>query len=427
MKKPPTKAAKSQPPGKKSPINAIGRAVDSILLETRGAALLPIAPRLQGKGGAVRFGRPPGYFATNNAGTLLTQSGRLKLARARLPGNKGVDVRQLVDFGQTPVERELIRFIGQHKPDLLTGYQDPMKALCVLRIIYVPLLCHAFVNEMAKTETSTTMQLWLGFFAAFYKACERTVSERIWRRQRQTASPSKQRRRGIDAAKLPLRRILDYFDDPPGGHLFWINRFGHWQDSTVRSLDYYISKQSSDVRRLDGAERAAAIIGALKKLDSFPERFFGALERELKSAVDLKEIIQRNARASRYTAEPPSITKDTWLIEIWPLVAAYGWNWHDLARVYHAKFDVSALVGSARIRCAAQSVTSADTDQLKDRCRQLGLQISIEAMKPGRPKRASQESTAVLPVMGGMAMQIDGIGAASDWILGESAAVAIRR
>src|SRR5271170_7106533 len=119
MRKSSKKPSESPPSGTMPSVSEIGHAVDSILNETPGAALLPIAPGPQGGTEASFLGRPRQHYVSKNGRTLLTHSGQLKLALARLPERKGIDVRKLIDFAQSTVERELIRIIGQHKPYML--------------------------------------------------------------------------------------------------------------------------------------------------------------------------------------------------------------------------------------------------------------------------------------------------------------------
>jgi hypothetical protein len=364
---------------------------------------------------SLAFGRSNSLpLVTRKGGRLvLTEVGRLKSISL---SESGVNVGTLIEGGQTPLEKQIMQLLSRVRPGLLTAHKDPLKALCILRVIHIPNLCYSLIRGAEESEEDL---IWLGPLATYVLAFIRTMYERKWRNRGQIVTENRP-----GSKKLQIKKweeyfrgpVIEWFDEAPEDFLFWMERFDAWRRQAELSWDYYISKQSIDIRRMKGKLREAAMLGVFKKLNGLPERWFRHWEQSILGDPDTGKVFRRNARKSRILPKPPSLERDTWLIEIWPLVLQYGWNWHDLRRVYNCKF-----MGIKPGELQMQKVTLAEVKQLKERCKEsLDLHLGPSARLPGRRKRLPIDVNALLPRMAGIALGVTGIGKDSDsWVLGQ--------
>ncbi len=281
------------------------------------------------------FGSPLPLIIFNRASgrPQFSNLGRLKLALAVCPIGRGVNVRAFVDFAPTQIEKYLIELIDRENQGILEPLSDPIAGMFLLRVIIIPLLCRGMIAKAAKESEESL--LWMGPLAAFNLALERTLLERLCRRRHQVKQLAKPRAisgaRQREGRKIFGYPLFAWFRDSPEGFLFWMQRFDQWRKFAHKSWDYYISKQSKDVRDLKGVLQEAAVLGVLKQNNALPEKWFknwrGSIEKNSKS----KQVFRRNS--TKYSVKAPNSDLNTWLIEVWPLVLEYGWNYHDLQRV----------------------------------------------------------------------------------------------
>jgi len=113
-------------------------------------------------------------------------------------------------------------------------------------------------------------------------------------------------------------------------------------------------------------------------------------------------MFRKNAKKRPTT--PSNIEFEHWLIECWPLVLGYGWNYLDLKRAASLRFpDLS------------QEKLSEEILALKDRCKKLGLKLGRGSKKVGRPTKSM---VFVNPLLYQVALMIDGL----EWFFGNTKA-----
>ena len=298
-----------------------------------------------------------------------------------------------------------------------------MEALFCLRAIYIPLLCHSLIIQI--DQESEDGLLWLGPMAAYVIALERTMAELDILKRSQEHKMGKTNRKSN--AGEPLESLLTRFENPPGGFIPWLEHFDQWRNYAIRSWIYYVSKQSKDVRKFVGSQQEAAVLGVLMKLESLPEKWFAAWKQGVFRDPSSRKILLRNARKSRYNTKVPAAEKDSWIIEIWPLVLKYNWSYRDAFFAFKLKFELpDRIIGASKKsqKNVFENLWSEVMDiedhrrNFKAHCRRkLGLR-TIPAREPALPnKKLRHGSKMVMPPMIGLAQGIDGIGANPErWI-----------
>jgi hypothetical protein len=347
----------------------------------------------------------PQLFVSHGSIRSLTTSGQLQLARARKPTGRGVAIDKLVPFAENEIEQKLFWLIHETKPDLFTKCDDPLKALLQLRVLHIPIICRGLLhNEIKKNETGI---LWLGALGTYSVAFERTLLERMYRAARKAESntlDSGQFRKWAGTA-LGVT-VLTWFDRADEGCEYWLSRFDQWRDYAMRSLDHYLGRQSIDYRRMKGNMRQAAHLGILKYLDDFPEGRFADLLDGIRATSATHEMFRKNAN-KKYRTKPDNLGLKNWLIECWPLVLEYGWNYRELQLVANKRFEPAPSKGFMDRPRA-----------LKELCEKLCLKLGpIGRNRVGRAK-ANKEST--LPPLSEVALKIDALEDHADWFWGST-------
>ena len=341
----------------------------------------------------------PELFARNSNRQRLSSLGRLKLALSVRPDGKGVDVGKLSEFARSALESQMISLFQERMPHLLESHTDPVRALAMLRMYHIPMMCFSLIKDMPKEKDESSH--WLGPLASRVHALTRTLCEQRLYRGRRFARGNREDRDALGTWEKEFFKPL--FEGSCEEPLFWMSRFDDWQSHAYRSWWYYLSKQSSDIRASTGDRLAAACLGTLAFLNSLPSKWFADWERQLKESPELAKVFQKNARRSRYEPKLPGAGLKTWLIEIWPLVRNYRWNSEQLRRVVQRKFVDSTLR------------TLDDPVEFKKLCKEIKLRFKVE---PGRPPN-DHSNARRLPRLAALALAIDGIDTAShQWLAG---------
>ena len=324
----------------------------------------------------------------------------LQLSRSR--NNAGIAIDKLLPFVENELEHKLIQLFHATRPDLFVGCKNPLKALFLLRAIYIPRVCRGLIfNEGANRNESV---VWLGALGAYSVAYERTLFERLFRAKGQAKILPNGGEQYVRWATAKFGgSILNWFDDTREGYEFWLSRFEQWHEYAIRSLDHWLGCQSIDYRRATGKMKLAAQLGILKNLDALPEDRVTDLLDNVNAVDPARKMFQKNAK--KRTTNPSNLEFDSWLIECWPLVLEYGWNYREIQLVASRRFEEDQI----KLGFTAEAV--------KERCQILGLKLKQGSNKVGRPK-VSTEST--LPPMAQVAVLIDGLVDHADWFWGKA-------
>lgn len=293
-------------------------------------------------------------------------------------------------LAKNSLERAAALFLQKIQPDYLAGYVQPRHRQFMFRCVYVPLFCKAVIEWQVRQEGAP--KYWLWQHGTYLLAFERTLVEM----------------RSRKAIKLD-DGVLNAFADPYLDYRYWLRRFDQWRAAASASYRYFIQKQSPQIRK--SAQRGAAYLGTIKNLcgGDLPKNLFvGMLARinsDASAAVAFNKIVKK-IKPARW-GEP---ALDTWLIEIWPLVTEYGWNYHDVWRVGNEKWDVP------------EAAPFESVARFSDRCKKmLGLKLSRQGgAKQGHPKNVGVVETPPLPSFAAMAKWIQSIGEdEEEWIRGQ--------
>jgi hypothetical protein len=149
--------------------------------------------------------------------------------------------------------------------------------------------------------------------------------------------------------------------------------------------------------------KQASHMGILKNLDALPVDRVSAILDEIYAAKETRKMFQKNAKKRR--TSPPNLAFESWLIECWPLVLEYGWNYRELQLVANKRFEDDQV----KFDKTAESI--------KAYCQNLNLTLGKGRNKVGRCK-ASEES--LFPQMFEVALRIDGLDDPVDWFWGKA-------
>jgi hypothetical protein len=116
-----------------------------------------------------------------------------------------------------------------------------------------------------------------------------------------------------------------------------------------------------------------------------------------------RKMFQKNAKKRATT--PFNLEFESWLIECWPLVLEYGWNYRELQLVASRRFEEEHI----KSNLTAESI--------KERCEKLGLTLGNGSNRIGRV-RASEES--LLPRLYQVALMIDALEDHAEWYWGNA-------
>jgi len=137
--------------------------------------------------------------------------------------------------------------------------------------------------------------------------------------------------------KLRPKKLTDFFMNPPGGYAAGWRRFGEWRASVIKSHAHFISKQAPDMKKGGAIATAAHLGNIFNRSNNLPADLIENMGTHIVQDEALLKLFRKNAlkpKPARW-GEPEL---DTWLIEIWPLVTAYGWNYSDVWNLAVAKW-----------------------------------------------------------------------------------------
>jgi hypothetical protein len=367
-------------------------------------------------------------------------------------------LQKFIPFASDALERNLFRILHENQPDLLDKYKDSVKALLLAKVYYAPLLCRSVL--IRKNREGKIGSLCMADLCAYSVAFERVMLERLFsafssqpdahdlrNEMRHAVVQSLKGRKfmakAIEGGDLnAARRLYDeayeaarlenplifkkwdhwigttfgdscetWFDNCPEPHVFWLWRFQQWRDYALRSVEYFFRKQSIDYRRARADLKAAALIGVFELLGYASNGFCKDLLFRLSIGEAGWSVFKKVSKKKPTT--PPSLEFDTWLIECWPLVRGYGWNYADLQILAEKRFTDDKY---------AKWLDSADA--LKDRCVKLKLILSSGGQdKIGRPKTIliQNDRKRIDPPLFQLGMMIDSIGGStSEWFFGNT-------
>jgi hypothetical protein len=283
--------------------------------------------------------------------------------------------------------------IEQIQPGLTPSYTvSSEQRRFIFQAVLVPAVCKLIIKKL-KLE-SGKIDYWLWEYGTYMVAFERLALEMHLRKAIDLKS-------GQDLLSLLSPPGLDY--------RYWMGRFDQWRGAARASYGYFIKKQSPRIKK--SARPSAAHLGTIKNLSggNLPENLFsGAMARINADPVARAEFKKTAKKVKRARWSEPAL--DTWLIEIWPLVTEYGWNYQDVWQVANQKWDVPE----------ASAFKSVET--ISDRCKKM-LDLTIAQAgraKQGRPKKVAESDPPIVPPMAGLAIWIRSIGDdQEEWIRGQ--------
>jgi hypothetical protein len=230
------------------------------------------------------------------------------------------------------------------------------------RVWFVPRICKGFVNHYYDAYG-----LCLGFFHCHTLASERMACEFLLiHRNREN---------------LRKKPFLDWFLSVPS-LLFWEKRYDAWLEYTQRSYNHFLFKSSYDIKYGDErSPKMAALIGVFTHFAK-NKKFFGEMVSPDAQQFSIFEKNAKSPRKRRWNGR----TLDTWLLEIWPIVQCYHWNYSDLQKTFNFKVEGAPAWADC-------------PKYFEDRCKKiLHLRLS-ERVKRGRPKEPIEFKGASFPKM----------------------------
>ena len=305
-----------------------------------------------------------------------------------------VGPKPLSQLAQNPIEKSAAIFLQQICIGIPRGIINPRHREFFFHCHLVPAYSLAAIKFVARSEGGP--KYWLHEFGCNVLARERMSLEFILRKN-----------------PIPGGNLLGTMLTCPEGPKYWQARFDQWHRAAQQSYAYFISRQFPDVRKLNPAQAKAALVGAMEKLSGgLPPKLFSDTLARIESDTSLLTAFTKNATRTRLGRRgQPEL--DTWLLEIWPLVTEYGWSYHQVWEIAHAKWDSDD-------ECL-DSVT-----RLEDRCKkQLGLRLAPAGKaKRGRPPGISEDSKVPLPPLpplAALAIGIKSLGATREtWVFGQT-------
>lgn len=341
----------------------------------------------------------PSWRPRVESGVGLTGADRLELSRALVGIGKrfrGLEISKLAPLAENDVEQAAIAVLSRIAPKILHRCGDPLRGLFYFKCVLVPHFCGILIKRF-KSDVDG-LCLWLSETATNFAAFERTALERLYRGWIQSAPGGPNRgRRWLAPASSSERwnkPILKWFDEAPEGYLFWIERFRMWRDYAQASSRFFLETQSRDIKYLKGNEQEAARLAIMQKSGSLPPELFGGALQQILSDHVLRKIFRKNRK--KRVNRPRNLHFKTWLIEIWPLVVEYDWNYVDVQRAANEHFDELPETGEKASR-------------VEECCKSIGLKLGIRGRsKVGQPKAPSNPSG--LPMMGELAVWIRSMG-----------------
>lgn len=312
----------------------------------------------------------------------------------------------LLTMSRNFVERAAALVLNRLNPAWLMECRDPNAKKFLFRAFYVPLYSVCVIG-FGTTRLGITPLL-LHEYAEYALAMERMMLEIVMRR-------------GL--GKLKNQRpqsLLDLLSDPTEGYAFWLKRFEEWKASANKSYRHFIRKQAPDTKKGGLKARAAFLGNMLQRAGKLPVDLLDVTLREVARDESAFNAFCKNAlkpKPARW-GEPEL---DTWLLEVWPLITMYSWNYYDVWLVAIAKWGDDAD--------GKRALGKPST--IEDRCKKmLNLHLGPGGReKQGRPEKIPEwkegqegnPSPTPMPAFAPIALSLESIGIAKEkWVLGGS-------
>ena len=321
-----------------------------------------------------------------------------RLAHPQLPADLlcapfMVKPRTGFQLAQNPLEQSAAIFLQRIGVSISTALIDPRQREFYFRCHLVPRFCQVVIGFVSEHQGGS--KYWLHQHGGYVLAWERMALEFLLRT-----------RKHISGAQL-----VDAMLNSREGAAYWMRRFEQLRSAAKQSYTHFIAKKFPDVKNLEGEQARAAHLGALEKIsEGLPEKLFSDTLARFKSDKSLLKTFAQNSKRKREGRwGDPEL--DTWLIEVWPLVTEYGWNYHDVWQVACAKWDVDIDDNSL------DSVS-----RVSDRCKKmLGLRLATAGQaKQGKPAGVAEGKKMLLPPLAALAIGLESLGCAEElWVQGQ--------
>lgn len=178
-------------------------------------------------------------------------------------------------------------------------------------------------------------------------------------------------------------------------YLFWHIRFLEWETSLLESFKYFSFSKCGDETIFDSFDSHPIFLGMLDHFSGHPPQFSSKAIDFLHqhSTTFVRKFYSSAASLKSSRWDYPEI--DSWLIQVWPIVVNYNWNYGHVLRIA-AKFDRD------------NKPTFEDADAMSSHCKMLKLRLSDEQRKRrGRFKRKEDPLLGPLPPMAKLAKDIN--------------------
>ena len=265
----------------------------------------------------------------------------------------------LLTMAHGSIEQCAALYLYWVKPKPLMQTNDLAYRDFLFHCVYVPLYSLAVIN--IATAKAKVPPLMLHEYAAYSLAFERMLLEIIFGRKLH------------QKAKLKPKSLISIFINPPEGYAFWRRRFEEWRASVITSHKHFIRKQAPDIKKGGTIAGAAYMGNILSSGQMLPLELVGNIITRIEQDKSLFKTLYNNAlkpKPARW-GEPEL---DTWLIEIWPLVTMYGWNYCDVWRAALDKWGD---------KCD-EDESFGNVEKIEGRCkRMLGLQLGAGGQARG--------------------------------------------
>jgi hypothetical protein len=295
-----------------------------------------------------------------------------------------------ISLARNPLEQSAALYYQNVQPKYLDGYILPGQRQFLFRCLYVPVFCKAVIQHVVKREGQP--RYWLWQHGTYLLAFERLLLEMHLRK-------------AIDLKAGVLNALVE----PSLDRRYWHRRFNQWREAARASYRHFIQKKSPQIRKSVYAQ--AAHLGTMQNLSGgqLPGELFSTMLERINANPDAVAALKKTAGKTK-PARWGEAELDTWLLEIWPLVTEYGWNYFDISLVANEKWD----------KTDPGAYESAE--KFSDRCKKmLNLRLSPRGQsKQGRPKSLDEFKVPTLAPLAPLAMGIRSIGAdEEEWIRGQ--------
>jgi len=291
-----------------------------------------------------------------------------------------------ISLARNQLERSAALYYQKVKPNYLDGYILPGQRRFIFRCLFVPMFCKAVIAHVVKQEGQP--RYWLWQHGTYLLAFERMLLEMHLRK----------------AVNLEAG-VLNALVEPSLDRRYWHRRFDQWREAARASYRHFIQKKSPQIRKSVYAQ--AAHLGTMQNLSGgqLPGELFSTMLKRIDANLDAAAAFRKTAgkiKPARW-GEPEL---DTWLIEIWPLVTEYGWNYHDIWLVAYKKWNVSSESD------ALDKVT-----KLENRCKRM---LHFRLGSAGQKKQGCPKEVDPLPFGFPLAMSLEPIAfSEEEWVVGQ--------